>query len=40
MRYGYYTSTLFPVLKNDIVKVEVDTNVAGVNYAAKLYHAR
>lgn len=40
MRYGYYTSPLFPVLKNDIVKVEVDTNVAGVNYAAKLYHAR
>lgn len=40
MRYGYYTSPLFPVLKNDIVKVEVDTNVAGVNYVAKLYHAR
>lgn len=40
MRYGYYTSPLFPVLKNDIVEVEVDTNVAGVNYVAKLYHAR
>lgn len=38
--YAYYTSPLFPVLKNDIVKVEVDTSVAGVNYVAKLYHAR
>ena len=38
--YAYYTSPLFPVLKNDIVKVEVDTNVAGVNYVAKLYHTR
>lgn len=38
--YTYYTSPLFPVLKNDIVKVEVDTNVAGVNYVAKLYHTR
>ena len=38
--YNYYTSPLFPVLKGDVVKVEVDTNVAGVNYVAKLYHAR
>ena len=40
MRYGYYTSNLFPVLKGDVVKVEVDTSVAGVNYEAKLYHTR
>lgn len=40
MRYGYYSSPLLPVLKNDIVKVEVDTNVAGVNYVANLYHTR
>lgn len=40
MRYGYYTSPLFPVLKGDVVKVEVDTSVAGVNYEAKLYHTR
>lgn len=40
MRYGYYTSPLFPVLKGDVIKVEVDTSVAGVNYEAKLYHTR
>lgn len=40
MRYGYYSSPLLPVLKGDVVKVEVDTSVAGVNYVAKLYHTR
>ena len=40
MRYGYYTSPLFPVLKGDVIKVEVDTSVAGVNYEVKLYHTR
>lgn len=38
--YTYYSSFLFPVLKDDIVKVEVDTTVSGVNYIAKLYHTR
>lgn len=40
MRYGYYSSPLLPVLKGDVVKVEVDTSVAGVNYVANLYHTR
>ena len=40
LRYGYFTSPLFPVLKGDVVAVEVDTSISGVNYESRLFNVR
>ena len=39
-QYVYYTSPLLPVLKGDVINVEVDTSISGVTYESRLYNAR